>query len=74
MKSDPFEKVPTGVPLRRSSGELSFDLAMNLGPSARAGVFPCIFLEPVGSCHAKVLNERGRLQVVPIGLLSAFNL
>lgn len=74
MKSNPYEKVPTGAAMRQNSGELAFDLAINLGSSARAGTFDCVFLEPAGPSHSKVLNNRGRVQVVSNGLLSAFNL
>ena len=74
MRDNPYEKVPTGAAMRRNSGELAFDLAINLGSSARAGTFDCIFLEPAGSGHSKVVNELGRIQVVPNGLLSVFKL
>lgn len=69
MNENPYSHVRRGVRIYRNTGELSFETRPR-----SAGTFECTFLEVVDATHCKIVNTRGRLEVVHNSLLSAFKI
>ncbi len=70
-----FEELLTGAKLWRNAGELAYDMAVNVMPEEDHQV---TFIRPChsesGEEYAVIINKKGRIETVHVGILSTFSL